>query len=312
MTERRPVDDTLLSFALRAMLVQPHGLPSAEVEALTARLARVEDTRASPVLTPAERAQLIPLVLQWADQLRPDVGQVLRHAFGEETTETRWKETPWKPGEAPRGQRQQHLQETRAMILMSESPEVTSQNGMTLMSESTEARWAAVVAEAAATMESPPYNQPPSKLEKAKAVVLQHRVSATSTPGTCAVVGCKGTLYTVTEDGCSCKLGTTSQKTKYACYHAVSVVLQARALAFLHPSAPRLPLPPITIDERLAQPTPQETPMAAPQTDAYTPEPETATPPSPEAFKALRLQIIKQLNLYGFKGSSKLDYEEAV
>ena len=52
--------------------------------------------------------------------------------------------------------------------------------------------------------------------------------------------------------------------------------------------------------------------MAAPQTDAYTPEPETATPPSPEAFKALRLQIIKQLNLYGFKGSSKLDYEEAV
>jgi hypothetical protein len=167
-------------------------------------------------------------------------------------------------------------------------------------------------------MDVPPFNQPMSKLVNAFKCVEQGRVTVgTGTESVHTphwiVRGSKNTNYVVTKDGCNCKAGEHSQKTKYGCYHMVSVELYQRWQRALQPwvvpLTDQLPLGPCTPEEHLAKSsqdraqttiapedesahvsTPdallndsqpqQEHAMAAPQPDEYIPEPEPAVVPT--------------------------------
>jgi ERF superfamily protein len=106
-----------------------------------------------------------------------------------------------------------------------------------------------------------PYNTPMSKLVKAFKLVERGQVVAWG-PGVWQVQGSQAEPYRVTHDGCTCKASQVSQKTRFACAHAVAAELFDR---WTHALADRqsvpLPLPPTTVEERLAVPPPEELPM---------------------------------------------------
>jgi SWIM zinc finger len=141
-----------------------------------------------------------------------------------------------------------------------------------------------------------------NRLNRAARVVTDGRITPNS-DGSYTVEGSERRTYRVS-DSCSCP---QSQKGKSKwCYHAVAVALYVewqRRLRPLHPTrsplpdpvalgtlrAGTLPLPPVTVDERLSQATtlPQEDRMAD-DDDGYIPEPAQAAtavlePPVPPA-----------------------------
>lgn len=154
--------------------------------------------------------------------------------------------------------------------------------------------------------ERPPFFDPKegvnTRLNKAARVVYEERLTPNS-DGSYTVEGSPGHTYRVREH-CSCP-DSTYRKERGPCYHEIAVVLYVEWQRRLRPVAPvnlgalragtaplpvddeelgngypiddetlPLPLPPVTVDERLAAPGAQE-PLGAPMSvDAYIPEPD--------------------------------------
>lgn len=134
------------------------------------------------------------------------------------------------------------------------------------------------IARAARTMERPPYllpdEKPPVRLSRAIQLVRKGWVVPQG-DGTFVVKGSEKPYILTADRHCPCPRATNG-KSRF-CYHVVAVELFIETEARCGRSQPGLPLPPVTVDERLAQPTPRPPlPDVAPVDDTPLPTAEDA------------------------------------